>query len=451
MKQISWKYPTILLICLLGCRPVLAADSPATSRVFTVEEAVQHALESDLTLKKSSQDVEIARKQLANTEKTISLSGGIGQKEIRNSINKVEGRTINARLTLNPQWSITADHDEANNNLRGLGISYAPFELKKLSATKEMEAQLASKVSDYELTKVRLIRDVRNAYAEVIQKKRLLECSRANLSLAREHCKHVQSRFNLGKVLEIDLTEAKQQVKTAEVEVTSAELDLARSLLKLNKLTGLTLPSHFNLDDTSLNRGNPEQIDFEATRKHCLANSPELHAAELAIQYYQLQLKITKRQWASGWNINLLRQWEDYNTVYNDDVNKTIALTLSGSPIYDQSRKGQKEIAALTLEKSKQSKEDITLQTAKNLEEAYKSWQIAHLSLQPKMEGINLAKEKLRIMTLKFDMGLASAADLNEARGTLLQKEQSYWNAWLELQNAREQFYYLAWGLIKSK
>lgn len=434
------------MVLLLLFTHFVYADEGFSGSISLID-AERGALAKDLTLKQSEQELTIAKKELENCTKTLEIGGSGSVNNTNTPLGNAATTSISGILNLNPQWSIYANTTGGSNlvdKTNQAGISYAPFEFKQLIDIKQKEYDLSVKTSTFETAKIQLIINVRIAYAEVIQKKKLLQFANENSQLAEAHLKKTQALFESGKIPRIDLLEAEQKNRAAQLGITSAQLALDSALLQLNQLTGISLSKDTLLDEKSLTWSRAGQINVDATVAACTGADPELQAAIKLIENNELLNKVADLQWATGWSLSLGQEWK--TTGGSGSESQTFSITVKGSPIFSQSWKGKKEIAALNLEKSKTAKTDLLAKTVNDLKNAWNMWKIAENNLIPKDEAIDLAKERLRLTTLKFENGMASAADVNNDRESLAQVEEDYWNVWLDMQNAREKFYRLAWG-----
>lgn len=55
---------------------------------------------------------------------------------------------------------------------------------------------------------------------------------------------------------------------------------------------------------------------------------------------------------------------------------------------------------------------------------------MAELSLEPAMKAIDMAKERPRIINLKYNNGMASGSEVIQTRQALAQAQQTYWESW---------------------
>jgi outer membrane protein TolC len=427
-------------------------------------QAVQHAMDYDMKIKQIKKDLEIAQKDLRNAKKTLMIYGGISKAntdtttdqtyiQIGGSKYVLSGSTDNGNdvtysgtIQLNPQWKVTVTQDD-NQNDQQWGISYSPFEFGQIIDIKQKELNLATQVKLLAEAQLNLEAQVYTAYANVIQKQKLLDCMNEMQELTQAHLNLTKTLWERGKLSEFDLLEAEQRVKAIENKATQAKLAVELALLDINRLTGENYGTENIFNEHQLDWADTNRINLQATIAACRENSPEMVVQNLEIEVKQFLYKLVGVQRLSGWSINFSEQQERSTTILDQDQTSYIySLTLSCSPIFDQTWKGKKEIIKLNVDKSKIKKADLIIQREATLKNVYHSWQMNEYALESEKDSITLAKERLRLTGLKFEHGIVSAVDVNHDREDLMQVEQDYWNEWLELQKVRELYYLTAWG-----
>jgi outer membrane protein TolC len=437
----------------------LAAE-PENNQVLTLEQAIDQALTEDLTLKSAKLKVEIAESQLKGAKRIIGVSGNYslsstdsggwqeGSKSItispgQNSYNPKISLTYTPDTMLSPSiynYSLFPPTIVAEAEYGDIfSLSCSPFDLSYEKGIKQQELALVSQLMNYENVRLKLIADVRNIYSEMIQKDGLYKLAQEDLELAKDHLRRTNTLFNIGKIPKLDLMDAEQQLKAAEAKLASADLNYQAALLKLNILLRKDYQKGLVLTENGADRGKADQINIEATIENTLKNASDIKAAVLNVAIAKIQLIEDSTYFAKGLKFGISLKKYD-----NGPDSTTYSISFSGplDDTYFRERnvsKKQLEAAQLDLEVAVRNKQTMILETLRG-------WKILELNLGPMQESLNIAKERLRIATVKYEAGMASGTELNQVRGALATAEEAYWGTWYQLQQAREQFYQMIWG-----
>jgi outer membrane protein TolC len=435
----------LILIFSLFQAVSLAAE-PENNQALTLEQAIEQALAEDLTLKSAKIKVENADTQLKAARRIIGVSGSYsssntdskGWEESEKSITVYPGQNpYTPKISLKFSMDTMAPDYMAPGDL--LSLNCSPFDLSFEKGIKQQELNLASQIVNYESVRIKLIADVRNTYSEMLQKDGLYKLAQEDLGLAKEHLRQTNTLFDIGKIAKLDLMDAEQQLKAAEAKLTSADLNYQAALLKLNILLRKDYQKGLVLTENSADRGAADQVDIEATLKNSLINAPDIQVAVLNVAIAQFQALEDSMYLAKDIKIGISLKKYD-----NGADSTTYTLSFSGplDDTYFRDRKISKkqlEAAQLDLEVAIRNKQTMIL-------ESLRGWKILELSLGPVRESLSIAKERLRIATVKYDAGMASQTELNQVRQILAGAEEAYWGTWLQLQQAREQFYQAVQG-----
>jgi outer membrane protein TolC len=427
------------------CPYIILAEEPANPNILEVGEAEEEALNTDLSLQAAKLDLEVAKKDLDSAKRIISV-GGYYNLQSTNPANPSQGIMANSGGSLDTsntnaysKWTLVYTPVGADNKTNIYNLICYPFNLNYEKSVKSVELNLANKYLAYENTRVKLIMDVRNAYAGAVQKEELYQLAIQNLALVKDQFKKSNALYEAGKIPRLDVMDAEQQVKAAESKLVSADLNRRAGLLKLSTLLNNDQLTGTGLKSESLGWAVTDKIDLQATIAQSLKNSPELKTALLSVELAKLQNLMDSFFLLKNINVGV--------GLYKDPGgvdNSVYTLGFTG-PIDDQNFREKKashkrlEVAEFNLKVATRNKET-------QVQEAFRNWRIMELNLDPMQESLNIAKERSRIALLKYENGRASESDINQANLLLTQAQENYWNTWLSLQQARESFYQAAAG-----
>jgi outer membrane protein TolC len=436
------------MIFVLGMsRFGILAAAQTNNSILETKQAEEEALAADLSLQAAKLDLEIAQKDWEAARRILSAGGFYSaQQTSTGDLSLAQGLSLNSGGTFDSsagnvysKWAVTYTPGDSDSNTGIYNLNCYPFNLNYEKSIKTAELNLANKYLGYENTRIKLIMDVRNLYAEVVQKEEIRQLAGQNLELVKDQLKKSNSLFTAGKIPRLDVMDIEQQVKAAETKLVSADLNHQAGLLKLSALLRNDNLSGLALRGESLAWAVADQIDIQGTIAQCLKNSPELKTALLNVEVARLQ-NLTDAFYLLK-NINVGAGFYKDKTG-NDVTFYRLGFTGSLDDEYFRNKNASRkrlEAAQFNLEVADRNKRAQILET-------YRNWKIMELNLAPMQESLNIATERLRIAQMKYENGMASGSDVNQANLTLTQAQENYWNTWLSLQQARESFYQATLG-----
>jgi outer membrane protein TolC len=417
--------------------------------VLLPETAVKTATAINASLKEAELNLKIAQDELEEVKKSFGVSGGFAKEKIKTIY---EGETsdekesaVSGKVTITPQLELEGQYSKDQKTAT---LNYTPFTLAKKIDIKNKEQNVVTKQLAYISARLKVITDVRNAYADLFQKEKLLQLTYENLQLAKDHLKITHNFFNLGKVLELDMMEAEQAVKVAEVKVTSAELYRMAARDKLADLLGMNNVDGITVDGDALPKNSFAQVDLDNTIARCIKESPEIQEQAIAQELANLNLILVKWSWAKDLQIYASRDKskESYAGIITyDEVTYSLGVNV---PLYQSTWTNEVKLAMKNVAVVKAQQEQMLQRIKNQLQDAYREWKLLELSLTPLEQTIVIDRERLRIMNSKFENGVVSGTEVNRARQDLADAEQDYWQAWLNRQQAREAFEQAALGYV---
>ncbi len=431
----------LLIAFLLAITKVSVCAGELTgNNILKYDQAVEQALKADLTLQAAKLNLEIAKKDYESAKRVLSIGG------VYSVIESDPGGRQTLAKTLGTNsggiYDTTTDHiyskwyleykpvDQDNYSYH---LSYTPFNLGHDKHVKTMELNYISQDLNYQNTRNKLIMDVRNAYAEAVQKEELYKLAVHDLELFRNKYKRSTNLYDSGKISRLDLMDAEQQLRAAEVKLNIANLNYQAGLLKLSVLLGIDDLKDISLELATLEGATPNQVDLQATIEQYLINSLDLKVAEIKIQVEKVQKRMDS--FCLFKNVYICTGETRTNGVEATYYGIGFKGSLDDS-YYRDYRASKKKLEAARL-----NREIVISNKRTQIKEAFRNWEMSELNLKPIRQILDIARERLKIAGQKYDQGMASGSELDQAYLLLNKAEEGYWGAWLNLQCSREFFY----------
>jgi outer membrane protein, heavy metal efflux system len=280
--------PTLLAI-LSGWTCLWAQQSTAPTVLHqgsvTVDQAVEEALEKNLSLAAERYNISIA-----------------------------EARQITAKLRPNPVLTVEGDHldllgtgfDTINNGGPNEYAIRTDFVLERGGKRSARMAVAAADTSVAELSfrdaMRRLVYDVESACVDVQLAKEVLALAQANLRSFNEIIQVNTARVRSGDLAPVELDRSQIAALQAQAAIRQAELQLTQANNRLQVLMGRPAPSN-DFEVAGPFRHDPRKLDLAELQRAALSNRPDLLSLRRTIARNQADLRLQIAQSKSDFTV----------------------------------------------------------------------------------------------------------------------------------------------------
>jgi len=226
-----------------------------------------------------------------------------------------------------------------------------------------------------------------------------------------------------GEAARADVVKAQLQTQQRERDLSDAQLNIDKARITLAVLLFPDFRQNFSvIDDIEM---APPLGSFEEVESQALARSPDLRAAQASIQQETASISEARAAYLPapftdyfyGLEANQLAHYDrDHHNNLGSvfDVGVNIPLWTWGAT---QSRVRQ---AQLRQQQAKVELSAAQRQLAANLNSSYREAQLAQSQLDSLRNSLALAGESLRLTTLRYQAGEATALEVVDAQNTLV-------------------------------
>lgn len=413
------KFGLILLLCSLSLLSVSAQEKLSLS----LEDARQHAVQYNRTLKNAGLSVQEAQSALWE-----SISKGLPQIEVTGSYQNYLGASADLQ-GMKIDFGHAGSMQAQVNQLLFSGSYLVGIQLSKIG---RQIAETTKRKSEQDI-----IQQVTLSYNSILVSEKTIQLLKQNKDNMLEIHKKTQATVNAGAATQTDADQIEVQVSTIDNMIKSNErqTELAYNMLRIqlgvDANTGIALKDSLgSLMDADKNMGL-------LAEKFDISKNPNLQLTEKQVELSQKQVKLQKAAW-----LPTISGYYSYTYKY---IKPT--LDLSPSSVVGLQASWPLFTSGGTYSKIKQSK--FQLQQNENNLAALKD----QLYVQEKQARFNLSNaiEKLATQTRSLDVsrrvfadisrkhehGLASSLDVTTASNNLLQIQTNYVTALYEVLNAK--------------
>lgn len=426
---------TVILAMLAA--GTLCAQTP--SKVWTLEECIDYALEHNIEIKRQELGVDNSEIGLSENrwDYAPSLSAGSSYSI---SSGRVLDQTTYEFIENNVLGSSSASVSGSVQIFSGMRRHYA---LKKAKASmKASLADLASVRQDIEM-------NVTAAYLQILCDQENLASAREMASMLESQMEKIQTMVELGRVTEADLLQIRSQHYAALNDVAAAEGQCRLSKMELCQLLEIQDWEDFAIEPMNVNDYDGMRL-FPITDSLAVESRPEYRSAEAGMEVARRNLQIARSSYyptlslsaGYGTNYSGARQkavqnpdgtyrYEAYPFFrqYLDNGSSYLSLNLN-IPIFS----GMSTRNSVRRAKNASTDAQYALQTVKKqlsmeYEQALIEYQTSCRQYETAKEQLAYAEEAARMMTEKYNLGKIDFASWNTAMTELAKAKCAMNNA----------------------
>ena len=404
---------------------VLIAISICYSQNYTLDQAVDIALQNKETLKASALDLRSSKQDIKSSYSGIlpfvRVTGGVTESQFpRQSV----GFNQSSGEILSDVSSITSASSNVtvNQTIYDGGVWWNNIRLAKnnYKVSEEFNRQI----------KTNIIRNVHFAYFNYLKAMQLLGVARSNLMSSQQQLTLVQQQFDLGSAKKTDLLKAEVRFGQARVDVISNDASVKSAYRDLKNSMGVT---RINDDFTISEVEKPLEIipEFETGFELLQKFNPSVKAKQYQIVTAKLSTKIAKGSRMPNISISASAFGtaeslsEAVSNSYGDNQRTNTSLSIS-LPLYSGntiSARIQKAKIAVNKQESEYltQLEDLSVQLKDLIDQLQNFNEIIPIN-ETVLES---AEEDLKLSQVRYSQGSTTILEVLNAQVSVVQAKSS--------------------------
>jgi outer membrane protein TolC len=416
-----------VVLWVLGA--VLAAPVGAQT-VLSADDAVKTALEHNLSLQRTSWDLDAKRRQLDNAwgvfVPSTSLSTGVSRSNtatdlLGNAVTPSWASSMSASVSLSVNPSVFAD-------LKTVALNYRSGQLT------------------YTLAKRTLEKNVRQVYYNLLLEQENLKLAQANIALKQKSLDDTTTKYKNGLAPQLDVFSAQVALAQLKPQYDSFETTFLNDLGQLKVYLGLPLSQDIALQG-SLDQAVESSIDL--TPAQGSTESPDVQTARLQLEADRLSLQSTQE---GAWFPTLTMSYSTVPTLSNPygagyawaDSQGALSLQLSYSLdsllpwTTSREKLNQAEDAIRSansvLDETKINSELTRTNAVRKIRQAVRSLETQTLNVELAQKTYDQSVDAYQKGTKDLLTLQGSEADLNQAKYDLLSQRYTLISTLLDLE-----------------
>ena len=406
----------------------------AESKVMTVGEAVQTALENNPAMREAEENIAAAREGIrsarADRLPTVSLGYGytaLKEKPIFKKFNDAQGAHQD---TYN--WSVTV----VQPLFAGFALD-AQHQIAKLdTATRQLEKEQA--VLD-------IARNTKAACYNLLLTQKLLQVSEEEVATLTAHKAEAEQFHSEGLIPLNDQLRAEVALANAVQNRENARANVEKAVLSLNRLLDRPLADDLTLKNETERsveiESDPQAFDLDILGTRAADQRPILKLLGVSIKKLGFAKKAAQSDWYPHVSLvgSLAHTGENYtadSNDYSDDDESYVAVTLdwklwrSGKTVAEVNRtkRQMKSLEARMAAYRTQVQEEVR--------GALLDCQVARANIATAQKALDQAHENWRITEIQYQNQAATSSDVLDARTFLTQADSNYYRSVYGYMNA---------------
>ncbi len=379
-------------------------------RVLTFSDAVEIALENNISLKQTQNELKANQMQkyssLADMAPRIWLRGVVRRTD-GNSFNQQEGRVVNGVL------------DFADGSVEAQMPLFDGF--NRLNAYKQSNAQVESQAYAIKRTQQDVIRDVANQYLQCLLDQEFLAINEQNLATQQRQLEQLAGQVEAGSMAKVDQINQEFQVKNAELLVLRAKITLRNDKAALSEVLQIDPSSSFEVATPNLNVNSIDIVNYELEELYAIAadNRSDLLQTQKLESVSKFALKSSR-----GAYLPTLSAFFSYGSAYNqlvgtpdsvardfrqqfftDNLARTFGLSIR-VPIFEGlGARNQVVRARVNYQNATLNTQNLDLTVKSDVLRAHQGFQDAMLNYQASQAQLDAASLSFSLQKESFELG----------------------------------------------
>ncbi len=439
------KYALNVLCLLLSVFAVAQTTTPK----WNLTDCINYAHENNLQLQRNKVQIALSKNNLqqVKNDRLPSLSGS-------SSWNNSYGRSID--------YNTNGYTERNSSNINyGVGTSINLFSgFKKRNQIKKNEIDLQAQLLETEAIKENLALNITSLYLNILYAQEQLQVTKENLEIAQKQQNRIRKLVDAGKMPKGDLLQQQSQVAKNESNIVEEENRLSLAYLDLYQLLDIPNEKAFLVEIPEVDnveKASRTLLNYTERYGDIIAQRPEMKAFDYKIKSAQKGIAIAKSAYypSLGLNANINSGYSNQRFDYKVDPNNPTNLSKNGvKSFFDQYEENLSKSWGLSLSIPIFSKfqtrtsvrnatlqlEDIKIQQQqehnrlyKELQQAYTNALAAVKKYEAQRKAVAALEETFRYSEEKYQLGMLSNFDYNEAlnnmtvaRSQMLQAKYEY-------------------------
>ena len=396
---------------------LMTTTATAQTREWTLQECTNYAVENNLSVKRTEDNLHRQEIQLNSAQNAYLPS-------------------VNASMDQNFSFGrgLTADNTYSNTNTRStsfnLGANINLFNGFQTKNNVELsKLNLAASTADLEKAKNDIRIQVAQSYVQILYDMEIEDVARRQISIDSAQVARLEAFVNNGKASEAELSQQRATLANSTLTLTQAINSRRLSLLSLCQLLELPTTDSFNIV-----RPDTSQLSIVNCQLSINYDRPEIKAEEIRLEATEYNLKIAKGQALPSLNLSAGMGTNYYNSSngfkvesfgkqLDNNFSQYIGLNLN-IPIFNKFQVRNNIRDVRIQQYSQQHNLDLARKNLyKEIQQVTLNAENATAKVAAAREAVRNSETAFRLAQAKYENGKSTITEFNESKNSFLKSQ----------------------------
>ncbi|MBA4390595.1 MAG: TolC family protein [Syntrophus sp. (in: bacteria)] len=427
MWEFYQKLPVMLmasvLFCFLAPFPALAEGITAGEEL-TLQRAVDIALKNQPSILASQSSIRANEARVGQARASY-----YPQLDASGSYSKVSPATSSTST-----GTSSGNIDRYDQYTSSVGLKQMIFDFGK-TPTQVNISKLNAESSRFDLSNTRdvAILNVKQAYHNVLQARRLRDVARESVKQFQEHLEQARGFYRVGTKSKIDVTKAEVDLSNAQLNLIKAENQVKLSLVTLNSAMGIADAPQYSLQDNLFYVKYDLSLEEAASKAY--NQRPDLQSLIKKKEASKASVDLARKGYfpilSGSANYNYTNTSFPLNEGWNYGLNLSIPL-FSGFQTKYQVAEAQANHDTVSA-----NEQSLRLDIYSQIQQAYLSLREADERIGTSELTVRQAKENVELATGRYRAGVGSPLEVTDALVGLNNAQVAYTQALTDYKNSQ--------------
>ncbi len=418
MKQIKPKGFSIYFV--LACSLlILSSVSLSAQEKITLKRATELVIENNLQIKQAQFSEAISDENLRQSKYSLFPT-----LNANTSLNFNFGRSIDPLTNQFVNQAITSTNGNISSNTPLFGG------FQRINIIAQNKLQLEADKSFTQKVKNDLVLAVVTNYLTVLNSQDLLTASRQQLDISKQQLDVEQKFYDVGERTLADLSQAKSQVATAELNVTNAQNQVDLAFLDLAQLLERDPAIPFEVEKPAVSDATTVNTAYSAADvyRSAAVNFPDIKLAELRKLVLEKEIDIARSGYYPSLNLQTGMGTRYSNgsfgntsfaTQVQDNFNQFIGFGLSIPLFNGYSARSAVRRARINFENGTVNEQLARNNLNKVINQAVYDLRAAEKRYYSAQTAFESSRDAFNVIEQRYAVGLVNSLDFNQAQTNL--------------------------------
>lgn len=415
----------LFVLLLLPGRLARAQETAATEQSIDLREALQIAMERNLSLRQSANEVELSEanvsQQRAAFYPNLNLSAGPSLRF---------GRSFDqttARLTDQRSEGLSLGASSNVNLFNGFA---------DVAGLEESRLNREASESNFDRDRQNILYQTTSQYLQVFLTEELIRVEEENLAAQRLQLESIEAAYEAGNRPIADVLQQRTAIAQAEQRLITTQRDYELARLQLMQTLHLTPLSEVTFEEppADLFAASDAEYDAAGLVRQALDDREDVMAQRLRIDAAGQGVRVARSGYLPSVSLNastgtnyssLNEQFAFSDQLSNVNPNGSVGLSVA-IPIFDRRQtKAAVERAQVSLSNEQLALEMLEQEVAFAVQQSLLDHQTARAQLEVAERQVESAEESVRAAEARYGVGASTLLEVTEARSSLVEAATS--------------------------